>query len=424
MIVDFTVTNFRSIKSEQILSMHVPHAKSHLPSHVAYPAGEKIGVLRSVGIYGANASGKSNVLLAFGALWYVVARSGDLKEGGKIPCYEPFRLSEDSRQLPVTFEVEFVNSDSLRYIYKVSFDASSILEESLDFFPSRQKANLFKRIASDTWETISFGGLLKGGERRIPFFKNNSYLSKAGNNASSPEIIRSVYKYLSKKIVHLKPTDELHASDYELDGSKLTKVSKLLCCVDTGVAAVVANDKPDTPEILFPEGVPDSVKTKIMERNSNKFVFMHKSEDGKSELFNPNLESAGTQRMFGLMPLLISIFENGGVLVADELDSSLHPHVAELIIKLFNDPDINTHGAQLIFSTHNINLMQPSNFRRDQIWFTEKQAGATRLYSLADFDKQMVKQDSPYGTWYDTGRFGAFPKIDYQSIANTLRPGD
>ncbi|MCC7005075.1 MAG: ATP-binding protein [Ottowia sp.] len=373
-------------------------------------------------MYGANASGKSNVLLAFRALQYLVTHSGNLTEGRKIACYEPFRLSEQGKTSPVKFEIEFVNNDGIRFIYVISFDQTSILEESLDFYPSRQKANLFKRNNSDTWETISFGSQYKGGEKRIAFFNNNSYLSKAGNNASSPEIIRSVYKYFTNSIVHLRSSDELYVSDFSLDAETLNKVSLLLCHVDTGVAGITRNEKPELPEILFPEGIPDSVKKKILERNSDDFVFLHKNENGNTESFKQDLESDGTQRMFGLMPLLIDVFSNGGVLIADELDSSLHPHIAELIIKLFNDSEINTLGAQLIFSTHNINLMTSSNLRRDQIWFTEKSGGATRLYCLADFDKQIVKQDSPYGHWYDAGRFGALPRIDYQAIARILQP--
>ncbi len=422
MIIDFTASNFRSLKGEHVISMHVDNPKTHLPTHVAYPSGDKIGVLRSAGIYGANASGKSNVLLAFRALQYIATESGGLKENDVIPCYEPFRLSASSTNSPVTFEIEFVNDDELRYVYKISYNKTSILEESLDFYPSRQKANLFKRNSQDNWETISFGGLYKGGEKRIAFFANNSYLSKAGNNASSPEMIRSVYNFFLNKIVHLRSSEELFVSDVSLDTHSLEKISKLLCHVDTGISEIKRNDKPRLPNILFPEGIPENVKKRVIDQNSDGFVFLHKNEEGVEVPFSKKLESDGTQKMFGFMPLLIRVFSTGGVLVADELDSSLHPHIAELIIKLFNDADINTKCAQLIFSTHNIHLMKPSNLRRDQVWFTEKSEGATKLYSLADFDKQMVKQDSPYGHWYDEGRFGALPRFNYQAIANLLRP--
>ena len=107
----------------------------------------------------------------------------------------------------------------------------------------------------------------------------------------------------------------------------------------------------------------------------------------------------------------------------DELDNSMHPFMAELIIKLFNDSRINKGNAQLIFSTHNINLMSSELLRRDQIWFTEKQDGMTKFYSLDDFDKKKVKPRSPFNQWYAEGRFGAVPAINYQGIVELFNTG-
>jgi AAA15 family ATPase/GTPase len=102
----------------------------------------------------------------------------------------------------------------------------------------------------------------------------------------------------------------------------------------------------------------------------------------------------------------------------DELDNSMHPFMAELIIKLFNDTRINKGNAQLIFSTHNINLMSSELLRRDQIWFTEKHQGMTKFYSLDDYDKKKVKPQSPFNQWYAEGRFGGVPEINYQGIVD------
>ncbi|MCK5806567.1 MAG: ATP-binding protein, partial [Lentisphaeria bacterium] len=125
-------------------------------------------------------------------------------------------------------------------------------------------------------------------------------------------------------------------------------------------------------------------------------------------------------KMFELAPLIISAFETGGVLIIDELGNSMHPFMAELIIKLFNDPDVNPGKAQLVFTTHNVNLMTPELLRRDQIWFSEKTDGASRFFSLDDFDKRRVTPKSPYGRWYAEGRLGAVPHIDYQGIVRLL----
>ena len=204
MIVDFTVSNFRSIKDEQTFSLYVQAAGTHLPDNVSYPAEDKIGVLKSAGLYGANASGKSNLLLALHALKYIIVSSGDLKDGEILPCYEPYLLSEASKSSPTRFEIEFFvpNSESpaVRYRYCLAFIADQIIEESLSFYPSSQQAVLFNRGAEDSWQTISFGSLYKGGKKRLSFFANNAYLSKAGDAADTPKMIRDVYNYFRKDL--------------------------------------------------------------------------------------------------------------------------------------------------------------------------------------------------------------------------------
>jgi AAA15 family ATPase/GTPase len=418
MIVDLTIQNYRSIKDEQTLSLFVEHPKSHMAGHVAFPTGDKIGVLRSAGIYGANASGKSNVLLAIEALRYL-ASDMELKEDANIPCYEPYRLSNASREAPVKFAIEFVNTDGLRYFYSISFTRNAVLEESLDFYPSRQKANIFKRVAADTWETISFGGLYKGGTKRIPFFRNASYLSTAGNYAGSSELIRSVSQYFRNTVKHIGSKEDVYTAEFLDDENLMAKAARFLCYVDTGISAIqLRKNVIKNPKFL--EDFPKEIREQIMERTKRTFLFAHKTEAGTQEFFTQGLESEGTQKLFSILPILLRAFENGNVLVLDELDNSFHPHIAELLIRLFNDPQVNTNNAQLIFTTHNMHLMSPDSMRRDQIWFVGKIDGASQLYSLDDFDKEKVKANSPYGLWYNEGRFGALPSINYGKISELL----
>lgn len=400
--------------------MHVEHPKHHLTKNVAFPADPKLGVVRSVGIYGANASGKSNVLRALAALQYIACLSGDLKEDEPIPCYEPFLLAEETKHAPIRFEIEFFNENNLRFRYEVSFNAQQILEEVLDFYPSRQKANLFRRSANDTWETVSFGGLYKGGARKVPFFKNNSYLAKAGNSAASPEIIRSVYRYLILNLGQHDRIDSMLGPEFEND-EILSLCAKFLCHVDTGISDVNYKTGPGPDEESFPKNFPSELRSILVERSKRRYFFSHKNESGGVEQFQKSMESEGTQKLFSLLPNLIRTFEKGRVLIVDELDSSFHPHIADLLVDLFNDPEINTGNAQLIFSTHNRGLMSSRKMRRDQIWFVQKEDGKSSLYSLADFEKDKVKSDSPFDTWYDEGRFGALPSIDYNAIGSLLR---
>lgn len=422
MIIDFTIQNFRSIKQAQTFSMYVEHPKQHLAEHVSYPAGDKIGVLRAAGIYGANASGKSNILLALQALQFVACESGDLKDGAAISCYEPFRLSSETKHAATRFEIEFFDSEQVRYFYAVSFNQKRIFEEVLDYYPSQKKANLFNRSEQDNWETISFGGRNKGGVRRIPFFENNSYLSKAGENAATAKIIRAAYKYLKENIIFFGMGSIVFAPGLFEDRNLINKAAEILSYIDTGIVSVnpVLNEEKINNDLMkkFTEIAGEAFK-KLMIQD---YLFGHTSEDNEVEFFEEKLESAGTRKLFRFIPALMSGFEDGKVFIWDELESTFHPHVAEMIIALFNDPSINTNNAQLLFTTHNTSLMSPENMRRDQIWFTEKRNGATILYSLDEYDKSKVKNDSPFADWYNEGRFDAIPHIDYLAIANLLRP--
>lgn len=429
MIVDFTVSNFRSIKDEQTFSFYAENPGVHLAENISYPAGDKIGVLKSAGLYGANASGKSNLLLAFEALRYIIMDSGDLKEGDVIPCYEPYLLSKDTKSSPIRFEVEFFvpneessQSKPLHFRYCVAFLEHKIVEENLFFYPSSQQAMLFNRGVEDSWQTVTFGSLYKGGKKRLPFFANNAYLSKAGDSADTPQMIRDVYNYFRKELIHIGVNEHKHKLNWLKDDELVKKVAKLLSFVDTGISNIRVQERTDAEDELkfldgiLPDGFPENIKQQFMEDRKYKSLFLHLTDTGDNELFEEKEESAGTRKLFNLAPLIIETLSKGGVLIMDELDNSMHPFMAELIIKLFNDTCINKGNAQLIFSTHNINLMSSELLRRDQIWFTEKQQGATRFYSLDDFDKKKVKPQSPFNQWYAEGRFGAIPAINYQGI--------
>jgi AAA15 family ATPase/GTPase len=201
------------------------------------------------------------------------------------------------------------------------------------------------------------------------------------------------------------------------------KVAALLSLVDTGISKISVQERTDTDSIKIPADFPDDIKLRILKDRKYKPLFLHLTDTGSGELFEEEKESDGTRKLFHLAPLIIETLSKGGVLIMDELDNSMHPFMAELIIKLFNDKRINKSNAQLIFSTHNINLMSSELLRRDQIWFTEKQDGMTKFYSLDDFDKKKVKPQSPFNQWYAEGRFGAVPAINYQGIVELFNTG-
>ncbi|WP_077340833.1 AAA family ATPase [Pseudocolwellia agarivorans] len=421
MIIDLTIKNFRSIKEEQTFSFYAEKSLNHFKDNIAYPGDGNIGVLRSSGVYGANASGKSNMLLAFEALRFMVCQSGDLKDDDIIEPYEPFRLSKSTSNEPTLFEIEFFTLENIRFVYRIEFDSKEIKFESLDFYPSLKKANLFTRNGKKSWKDVKFGSTYKGGKKQYAFFSNNSYLSKAGNSADSPEIIRTVYNFFRKSVLHLNPDESYNLSKWKDDKVLVGKIARILMKVDTGITGIQFKENTDIDHFKFPSDIPDSLKNHIIKDLKKQAWFTHETEEGDVELFSESIESSGTRKLFNMLPLLMKTFDEGSVLILDELDQSYHSHLAELIIKLFNNPLINKNNSQLIFSTHNLNLMSPELFRRDQIWFSEKSKGATKFYSLDEYDKSTVKSNSPFGKWYEEGRFGAIPNIDINVIASILK---
>ncbi|EGT0649843.1 ATP-binding protein [Citrobacter braakii] len=421
MFLSLSVDNFRSFKNPIKMTFSPTGSKEHNFSHI-YESDTGVKALKSVGVYGANASGKSNVLLAFHALTWLVSNSGSLKDGQKIPCYEPYKLSSDTKNSPITFEAEILLDDDIRYIYRVSYTQDEIIEESLDFYPSRAKANLFTRTKGSTWEDVKFGGLYKGGVKKVAFFKNNSYLSKAGNNASSPQIIKDVFNFFDTKIFYLGSNHTLRvlsdgADDFD---NVMERVSKVLCYIDTGIKRVSLTQRDVQLPDYMEKSMPQDLKERFINENKDKYLFTHFGENDAEEIFDENEESEGTKKLFSLMPVLLDAFKERNVFLLDELDNGLHSHVADVIIRLFNDPSINSVGSQLIFTTHNMHLMTPDKMRRDQIWFVEKRDGESRIYSLDDFDKKKVTMNTPYNTWYDEGRFGGIPNISFSKIKSLI----
>ncbi|QJT80411.1 ATP/GTP-binding protein [Kosakonia sp. MUSA4] len=421
MFLSLSVDNFRSFKNPVKMTFTPTGSKEHNQSHI-YESENGFKVLKTIGIYGANASGKSNVLWAFQALCWLIRNSGELKDGQKIPCYEPYRLASDTKDKPITLEAEFLLKGDVRFIYNVSYTQNEIVHESLDFYPSRAKANIFTRLQGESWEDIKFGNLYKGGVRKLPFFKNNSYLSKAGNNAATPQIIRDIFNFFEANMFFLGSNHTLSLSS---EGSEdfnevMESVSKILCYIDTGIKSVSYTQRDfKLPEYLE-KNMPSDIKETIIKDNKDKYLFTHVGEGDIEEIFEEQDESDGTRKIFALMPVLLDAFKERTVFLLDELDNGLHSHIADVLIRLFNDKSINEVGSQLIFTTHNIHLMTPDKMRRDQIWFVEKNEGKSKLFSLDDFDKKKVTTNTPYNTWYDEGRFGGVPSISFSKIKSLI----
>lgn len=419
MIIDLSVKNFRSFQEEQLFSMNVESARDRHRNNYAEIEDGKLAILRTAAILGANASGKSNLLTAFEALQWMVINSASRKEGQSLPPYEPFRLSKKSSNEPVSLEIEFVVPSGVRYRYELAYLKDRIVEERLFSFARRQKALVFERGPDDTWETIKFGSTYKGGNRRFPFFENVCYLSRAGNDASAPETMREIRRFFESWNL-VRAGHVILMPNFLEQAERMHAVSNLICLADTGISRVRRETKEDAPDIRLPSDMPKDVRDAILEQNSVRYKFSVEAEDGELVDFDQDDMSDGTVKLLELLPLVLEAFSQGGIVLFDELDAHFHTDLLKLVLRLFNDPLINSKSAQLIFTTHDTNVLDAEILRRDQIWFVSKKAGASTVKSLDEYEKKTVRHDSPFEDFYLDGRLGALPKFSYGQVRDVI----
>ena len=427
MLIEIKIKNFRSIKEAQTFSMvqsSTPRKNIH-SDHLTSDEDNiyKLNLLKSSIIYGANASGKSNLLKAIMVFEYLVKKSIDFKFDSEIPPYEPFLLSNETRNAPVELSVEFIAKDNFRYIYEIGFTQKKIVHESLHFFPKFHKALLFKRSESNDFV---FGKTyFNNVSRNYSVYENQLFLSKVG--VEPIEELKQAYlfftKYLYCHIVHdtdydnalLQVFTDIIAKD---DNTTLKEnISKLLKAADTGISGIKTSEI-DQDKFILPKELSEEEKKEIIERYKYRINTIHHTfEDGrKSEevLFDYKIESTGTKRLLTVGALILEALEDGTVLVVDELDKSLHPFLTRMLIELFHSKKNNPHNAQLLMSTHDVSFIDYEFLRLDQIWITEKDSlGATDIYSMSDF-KQVEK--TRLLDWYFHGRFGGIPNVSPISL--------
>ena len=419
MIVDFTVQNFRSIKDEQLFSLYAEKKPRHHAGNIAY-IDDEIGLLKTTAIFGANASGKTNLILAMDALKDLVVQSGDLKDGEVIDAYQPYRLSKNTIEAPTCLDIEFFVGE-IRYQYQVKFDSKNIFFEKLDVFKTAKASNLYTRNSATDWKSVKFGDSYKGGKKQFAFFSNNAYLAKAGNSPESPQLIRDVYNYFRHNIVSLLAGENIAMFDWEKQSGYRDVVNAFLSKVDLGIDSFDFVKKEISSDLEFPDNMLSEFKDKMIRELTKKAIFFHQSDSQELVPFDRELESRGTKKLFDLIPFFTTVLKRGRCLLLDEIETSLHPHMAELVIKLFNDPTVNIHNAQLIFTTHDMSLMSQNMLRKDQIYLSTKTVEkGTQYMCLADFDNSL-KDSSPFAKWYDEGRLGGIPEIGYKEISDSLK---
>lgn len=424
MLLNFAVTNYRSIKERQVFSMlavdGLPHEESLIHSK------DDISILPVALLFGANASGKSNILRAFGMMRQMVLNSVRLNPDDTLDEYEPFLLDEESRNNDTEFEAEFTirggGGIEQLYRYGFTFSGSLITEEWLHRHEESKEIELFYRdINKVQVNEIAFP---EGKGKEDTLNSNRLFLSLIAqlNGTQSKEIISW---FDSEKFVTASQIEE-----YRIVTSSLLKYKKNLIVLDDIVEFIdmaltfLSNIDMGITKLSIKEesaaltkDISDELKKvhpKVGELESTHNRYNRQGEIIGQEVFSiEHNESEGTQKITELLGLFFMIIWGGRLLVIDELDAKLHPLLTRAIIQLFTNPKINQNGAQLIFTTHDTNQLHLDYVRRDEIWFTEKSpVEATELYShieFKDFDPSMDITEQ-----YVNGRYGAIPRIKVQ----------
>ncbi len=430
MLIEFSITNFRSIKERQVamFTSSGQVGKNFLPNNLTgkdNPLGSH--VLRSAIFYGANASGKSNFLMALRVLQVMVTNSDSFKLDRPITSYAPFRLDKDSRDEPTVLEIEFIAKNHVRYSYSFAFDKYAIVKEELKYYESDRKVlRPILLFSNEENQPIKFGEFYEG-KRDFALNKNQLLLSQAGiyDLPSLKEPYRFFSTYMFNAPAQTLHFDELMLEEAEKYLSKDTEsevirntIISIVKAADTGISDLITEEI-DQTKIKLPEEMPEDEKRRILERFKRRIKTIHpifvEGIEVDSEIFDLTEESTGTIKLVGIASFVADALADGSVVIVDELDKNLHPLLTRMIIGLFHNPDINKNNAQLIFSSHDISLFDRELFRRDQIFLTDKNNfGETKLSRLSDFTG--ISKVVPLQKWYMAGMFKGIPSINEYAI--------
>ena len=412
MLLRFAVANHLSIREKQELSFAASSLRDRNDGLIDCEAAQNGSVLPAIVIYGANASGKSNIVNAIAAMQGMVLWShAQGKPGGGVPR-DAFKLDPTCSQTPSRFEIDFV-IDDVRYNYGFETTDEAFVAEWLYAFPGSHRRRMFERDNSG----FNFGRWLKGQNNNIAGLTrpNSLFLSAAAQNGHGQ--LSKIYAYF-KSVSTTSIQDGAASARFTRDDPD-QRVINFLTSINTGVIGYQKREHDMSEfqevfrEVLASVNKISDATIKIEPDEHDKhgaIELAHRGQQGKPFYLGLESESAGTRRLLIMLGLAYQALDAGTLLCIDEVDASLHTYASEAVLKLFCRPDINRNGAQLIATTHDTNLMKSSALRRDQLWFTEKTPeGATELYPLTDI---RTRKGDNIELGYLQGRFGALPGDD------------
>ena len=405
MLIEFSVSNFLSFKDRAALSLMANSAKENESTHVvsSHLGREQLRLLRSAVIYGANAAGKSNFLLAMKFMKHLVTGGGDF-------TVEPFRFDSNSRDEPSDFDASIV-VDGVRYQYGFSIKGDRILEEWLYAWPLGRVQTWFHRRQGD-WK---LGSKLLGHRDvwRRATREDALFLTTAAKLNSDQ--LTPIYDWFRRKLNFPGTEPAEFSPTFEFcRGSMKVKVLEFLNRADIGISDIQVVDE-ELTSVKFPEelsgALQDDVLKNMMSRR-HEIRTVHDTGHHSPTSLEFRLESAGTRRLFALAAPWIDSLVAGNVLVVDELEDSLHSNLIRFLISQFHDPKSNLFDAQLVFSTHDTTVLDQDVFRRDQIWLCERnRRQESSLIPLSDYRPRKGTENLEKA--YLSGRYGAVPLLPF-----------
>lgn len=409
MLIEFRVGNYRSFKEIATFSMvaaNIVSKDKSLDENNVFTVDDDLTLLKTAAIYGANASGKSNLAKALGFMrWFIINSSKDTQTSEQIEV-ERFKLSDSTDSEPSFFEIVFFMNQK-KYRYGFEANRNEVVSEWLFYVPKLRETKLFERKA----DSFTIAKIYKADGIQQKTRSNALFLSVSAQ--FNVGIAESILTFFGKNINLISGLDDEGYRGYTIkclqDNKNRDSILNFLKKLSLGFDEIQLEEHDFNVESL-PREIPDEIKRFILKNSdggkATSVQTLHKkfNEEGvfiSSELFDINDESEGTQKIFSLAGPFLDTLKNGKVLIIDEFDARLHPKLSLAIVEMFNSRDGNPNNAQLVFMTHDTNLLSNKLFRRDQVWFTEKNRyGSTSVYSLVEYK---VRNDASFESDYIKG---------------------
>ncbi|MBN1547132.1 MAG: ATP-binding protein [Syntrophaceae bacterium] len=417
MLIEFSVANFRSFWEPRKLSLSATPQKDLLENNTfESPIAGLPRLLRSAVVYGPNAGGKSNLIRAMAFVkQFVVSSAKELQEGEEI-AVTPFPFNQLGPIQPSEFEVQFVQ-EGVRYQYGFAATKERVTNEWLIAYPEGRAQRWFERTFQPDADDYQwyFGSRFIGRKKQWQEMTRSNALFLSTAIQWNSEQLKPVFTWFQRLFVIgpstlLTPTFSMNACR---DAEKKKHILAFMNEADISISDIQMETRDFSPGDIpseMPEAVREEIHRSMDGKKMTRVGFIHPVDGGNSHVtLALEEESDGTRKLFAYAGPWLNILSQGRIIIADELDNSLHPKIMRFLLSMFHNGKTNPANGQLIFTTHDTSLLDQDFVRRDQVWFVEKdQSNASRLYPLTDF-KPRAGEALERG--YLNGRYGALPYI-------------